>query len=218
MVTPRPIVSSYNHNYFNRITVASGAFNTAPDVILGITGNPSLSLINEGTGTIQYSFNGNTVAGDLVPGTPSAQMVFNHRGYSQIWFRLSSGVAYNVRIEATSDGEITIGGGVSASLTNPLPVTLATSTDSLQTSFSTQPDYSVSTIVQLTALAAKSQGILVTAHPSNTQVVRISGSDVSTTEGQPLGAGASFTFAVTNASILWAVAESGTQKICVSAV
>ena len=109
-------------------------------------------------------------------------------------------------------------GGVSASLTNPLPVTLATSTDSLQTSFSTQPDYSVSTIVQLTALAAKSQGILVTAHPSNTQVVRISGSDVSTTEGQPLGAGASFTFAVTNASILWAVAESGTQKICVSAV
>jgi hypothetical protein len=111
MVTPRPIVNSYNHNYFNRLTISSATFGTQPDVILGLTGDPSLSLINEGTGTIQYSFNGSYVAGDLVPGTPSAQMVFNHRGYSQIWFRLSSGSASNIRVEATANGELLITGG-----------------------------------------------------------------------------------------------------------
>jgi hypothetical protein len=118
-----PLIVNLTHDYFNRITVSSPTFNTTPDVQFGIKGNPSFSMINEGTGTITYSFDGTNIFGDMVPGTPSAQMVFNNRGYSKIWFQLSSGAASNVRIEATADGTIGIG-SVSATAANPLPVTM----------------------------------------------------------------------------------------------
>jgi hypothetical protein len=63
-----------------------------------------------------------------------------------------------------------------------------------------------------------SLGILITAHPKNTAVVRISGPDASSTRGQPLGPGASFIFPFTDAALLYAVAESGSQTICVMPV
>lgn len=71
--------------------------------------------------------------------------------------------------------------------------------------------------VALTALAAGPNGILVTAHPNNTNVIRVSGSDVAVGQGQPLGAGASVAFNVANANLLSAIVESGSGKLCVSA-
>lgn len=97
---------------------------------------------------------------------------------------------------------------------------MATPTRPLQNSFSSISDVSVAADkVPLAAgvgVAAVAEGILVTAHPNNTAVVRISGTDVTSSQGQPLGPGASWTFNVANANLLYAVAESGTQTVCAS--
>ena len=87
-------------------------------------------------------------------------------------------------------------------------------------SFDTHADYSITSgsATHLDSLVAVYQGILVTALSSNTKVVRISGSDVSTSKGQPLAPGASFVFPVSNANLLYAITDSGTQVLCVSAV
>lgn len=79
-------------------------------------------------------------------------------------------------------------------------------------------DQTVSTKAPLTALPRGTSGILVTAHPGNGSVViRVSGDDALAGTGQPLAAGASFLFTVANASMLSAIAESGSGKLCVSA-
>lgn len=73
--------------------------------------------------------------------------------------------------------------------------------------------------VALTALPCGPTGnILVTAHPLNTNVIRVGSASVSATRGQPLAAGASYTFFTTNASLLSAIVESGTGVLCTSAV
>ncbi len=111
-------------NYFTRSTVSSGSFPGSPSVSFGFQAN-SFSLINEGTGTIQYSFDGTTVHGDLVPSTPSAGMVFKDRGSNMIWFKLGSGATSVCRIEAV-EGSIEItgsgtggGGGTTTVIVSP---------------------------------------------------------------------------------------------------
>lgn len=74
------------------------------------------------------------------------------------------------------------------------------------------------TAAALPSLAAGATGILVTAHPSNTVVIRIGDSAVSASKGQPFPAKASFVFTTNNASNLWAVTESGTAVLCVAPV
>jgi hypothetical protein len=64
-----------------------------------------LSFITYGAtsaNTIEYSFNGTDVHGDMVPGTSSASLVFDFRPVSTIWFRLKAGSTgpVNIRIEA----------------------------------------------------------------------------------------------------------------------
>lgn len=89
----------------------------------------------------------------------------------------------------------------------------------LMDSFDTHADYAITSVAtHLSSLPAVSQGILVTALLANTKVVRVSGVGVTTTKGQPLAPGSSFVFPVSDADILYAVTESGTQYICVSAV
>jgi hypothetical protein len=101
---PLPINYGKDHNFFQRLTVNWSSFNTLPDVIIPIMGNPSFSFVNEGTNPVEYSYNGNTKHGDLVPNTPSAAISFNHRGQSQIWFRVLDGYT-TVRVEAFTEGE-----------------------------------------------------------------------------------------------------------------
>ena len=95
-----PITQGKDYNYFVRFSVSNASFNPTSDVDFTFRGPLSFSLINEGTGTIEYSFNGTTLHGDLVPSTPSAALVFNNRGINHIWFRLKTGAASNIRIEA----------------------------------------------------------------------------------------------------------------------
>jgi hypothetical protein len=55
----------------------------------------AVSFILE-SGALEYSFNGNTVHGDMIAGTSSANLKFDNRVISKIWIR-GTGV---LRIEA----------------------------------------------------------------------------------------------------------------------
>lgn len=109
-------------NYFNRLFISSATFQVAPDVSFGFS-NPSFSLINESTNTIEYSFDGVNVHGDMIPSSPSASMVFNNRGYSTIWFRapFTSG-SDSLRIEACEGTiEVVSSDGAVPNFTGGLP-------------------------------------------------------------------------------------------------
>lgn len=110
-------------NFFSRVSVSSASFPSTANI--NLSGNTSFSLINEGTGTIEYSFDGSTIHGDLVATTPSAAMTFTDRGFSLIWFRLKSGATSTIRVEG-APGSIEVGssssgsGTVSSTITGPL--------------------------------------------------------------------------------------------------
>ena len=77
-----------------------------PDIVITFS-TQGLSFINYGTNAtdiVEYSFNGTTVHGDLVPFTPSASLVFDNRVASLIWFRLKPGATgpVDIRVEAWS--------------------------------------------------------------------------------------------------------------------
>ncbi len=110
-----PIVQGKDFNYFRRLTISSTTFLESSDVEFSFRGNPSFTLINESTDTIEYSFNGNTLHGDLVGGTPSATLVSNNRGVSKIWFRVPNGDPVDIRVEATAPGTFAGGGSSSSS-------------------------------------------------------------------------------------------------------
>lgn len=77
-----------------------------PDVFITFQ-TQGLSFINYGTNAtdiVEYSFNGTTVHGDMIPYTPSASLVFDNRITNSIWFRLKPGATgpVNIRVEAWS--------------------------------------------------------------------------------------------------------------------
>ena len=100
MAVGDPIDNGFDKNYFVRLTITDTDFPNQANVVLPIKASViNLSLINEGLNTIDYSFNGNTQHGDLVPGTPSESLSFSGRRVSKMWFRAPSGSS-TIRIEA----------------------------------------------------------------------------------------------------------------------
>jgi len=94
------ITQGIDHNTFKRVNVNYDSFDTLSDVVFKYRHrNLSFSMVFEGTGTIQYSFNGNTVHGDMQSGTATASIFFDNRNVSGIWFRRSAGDGGNVRVE-----------------------------------------------------------------------------------------------------------------------
>lgn len=89
-----------DYSTFSRVTVDGYVFKTDPDVTFNYKhSNLSFSLVWEGTGIIEYSFNGQTVHGDMQNGTPTQAMFFDNRCVSKIWFRIKSGAGGPVRVE-----------------------------------------------------------------------------------------------------------------------
>jgi hypothetical protein len=88
-------------NFFNKLTVTATNFGDQsvdgyqPDVIITFP-TYTVTFQLESGGPVQYSFNGNTVHGDMTSGKASASLTFENRVISKIWFK-GSGV---VRIEA----------------------------------------------------------------------------------------------------------------------
>jgi hypothetical protein len=98
--TPK-ITKGMDFNKFARITV-DGYFGDFADVSFNFRfTNLSFTLVHEGSGVVEYSFNGNTVHGDMTAGTTTASLSFDNRKVPAIWFRAADNDALGatVRVE-----------------------------------------------------------------------------------------------------------------------
>jgi Neuraminidase (sialidase) len=87
-------------NFFQRIDVNSATFSDYPSAIITFSTNGILFL-NEGSGVVEVSFNGNTVHTELNSADSTKGIVFDNRTVSMIWLRVKSGgPSISVRIEA----------------------------------------------------------------------------------------------------------------------
>jgi len=95
-------------NFHKKIAVSATTFGGSsvsgqqPDTIITF---PTQTVImqNEGAGTVEYSFNGQVVHGELDSTKPaSAALTFNNRPVSMIWLRVKTGSTgpITVRIDA----------------------------------------------------------------------------------------------------------------------
>jgi len=86
-------------NYFKEIAVSSTTFGVGAD---GYQADAFITFPTKGggvifhtkgssTNTVEYSFNGNTVHGELIPGGNRTTLTFYNRAISMIYFRVKSG-------------------------------------------------------------------------------------------------------------------------------
>lgn len=95
----------YAHNYFNKLSVSWSTFGGGavdgyqPDMIINLL-EPTQTVIftnlttastPSSTSVIEYSFDGNTVHGELGNSLGNISLTFNNRVISCIWFRVQSG-------------------------------------------------------------------------------------------------------------------------------
>lgn len=91
MVSIAPITIGFDYNFFQKLSVANvGTFNHNSDMLI-LFPTQTVMFLNEGTGIVEFSFNGNTVHGELNSATPSTGLVFDNRIISGIWFRVQTG-------------------------------------------------------------------------------------------------------------------------------
>jgi hypothetical protein len=96
-----PIVNGKDFNFFQKVEVNNSTFNTNCDIFIGFP-TRSVMILLEDSGTVEYSFNGNTLHGDMDSGQATKGLVFDNRIVTKMWFRLASGSSgpITVRIEA----------------------------------------------------------------------------------------------------------------------
>lgn len=92
----------FDTNFFQLLSVGNIDFTEDASTRVNIKDQQCLSFVNYGTATIEYSFNGHTLHGDMRPDTPTEGIVFDNRRAGQIWFRSPTGVTCEVRVEAWS--------------------------------------------------------------------------------------------------------------------
>lgn len=85
-------------NYFDVITVNDTDFPDDPQVSFGFI-SEGFNLLNRGSVVVEYSFDGESVEGDLNNSDSSVFLNFINRHECKIWFRVASGSA-DVRVEA----------------------------------------------------------------------------------------------------------------------
>jgi hypothetical protein len=86
-------------NFFRKIVITNGSFPAEAQVVFNIKHLQNFTMMNEGPGDVEYSFNGNVLHGDMVTGAESQNLIFNNRRVSFIWFRLTAGMSATIRIE-----------------------------------------------------------------------------------------------------------------------
>lgn len=96
-------------NFFQKIDVSATTFGgnsvsgKQPDIVITFS-TQGLFFLNEGTGTVEYSFNGSTVHGELNSANASKSLSFDNRVVSLIWLRIKSGSSgpITIRVDAWS--------------------------------------------------------------------------------------------------------------------
>lgn len=93
------IINGRDFNFFKKVTVSSATFQDQCDAIITFP-TQSVTFLLDGTGVVEYSFNGNTTHGDMDSSKSTKGLVFDNRRVSKIWFKLISGGPVTIRIEA----------------------------------------------------------------------------------------------------------------------
>ena len=88
-------------NYYNKFDVSNTSYSDQPDTVITFQ-TQSVFFMNEGTGVVEYSFNGNTTHGELDSTKDSKTLIFNERVISKIWLRVKTGSTgpITIRIDA----------------------------------------------------------------------------------------------------------------------
>jgi hypothetical protein len=86
------------YNFFEVVTVDGYDFPTDPQVTFGFH-STGITFLNRGSYTIEYSFDGETLHGDLNTGDASNGLTFDNRTESNVWFRAIDGYG-DVRVES----------------------------------------------------------------------------------------------------------------------
>lgn len=92
------------YNYFQILNFTDGyGFPTVPQIRFGFMAQ-AFSFLNRNTTTVQYSFDGETIHGDLNPDDASQGLVFDTRAESRVWFKSADDGYGTVRVEAWGGG------------------------------------------------------------------------------------------------------------------
>jgi hypothetical protein len=89
-----PITLGKDYNFYRLLNVSAGSFSTDADVVITFQHNYLSFQVQ--SGSVSYSFNGNTLHGTAATGLPSQSLLFHQRPVAKIWFA-GTGV---IRIEA----------------------------------------------------------------------------------------------------------------------
>ncbi len=99
----------HDFNFYEKINVTATTFGGTsvdgyqPDMIVAFS-TVGVIMQNLGTGTVEYSFNGNTVHGELNSAKASVSMTFQNRVVSTIWFRVQSGSSGPISVSVQAWG------------------------------------------------------------------------------------------------------------------
>ena len=84
---------------FQKIVVSSPVFQLEPDIIVDLIDNQSLLFINESSGSVDVSFDGETVHAELNAAIGTGTLSIMDFPFKKIWLRLHSGVASTIIIQ-----------------------------------------------------------------------------------------------------------------------
>jgi len=95
-----PITWGRDFNFFQNATITASTFATDADMVITFP-SYTVTFVLTGGGKLQYSFNGNTVHGDMdsAVGSLTASLTFQNRQVTKIWFKNTSGTT-SIRVEA----------------------------------------------------------------------------------------------------------------------
>lgn len=100
-----PIKRNRDVNFFEKLYVSSTVFDTVVSWNFNSVGIALMVQDDDATNVIQYSFDGETVHGDMVPTYPSEAIIFDNRLANKVWFRRATpGDPVLVRVEAWRHG------------------------------------------------------------------------------------------------------------------
>lgn len=88
-------------NFFEKFAVSSTSFDVLARWNFNSQGIALMVESNDSDDVVQYSFDGETVHGDMTPLLPSEAVMYDYRAQNKIWFRRATpGSPVTVRVEA----------------------------------------------------------------------------------------------------------------------
>ncbi len=88
---------------FEVVTVDDTDFLAAPHVINNVKFQDGILMVIKSGDPVEYSFDGETVHGELTLSTDLSKVQFDHRRVKHIYFRLASGASADVAVHLWSN-------------------------------------------------------------------------------------------------------------------